>query len=574
MKAIVYARWSSQEQGKEGTTTLDRQIERCGAFAECHGFEIVETITDQGVSAWTGKNIGPDGNLGKLKLRLVRDGGHNHVIIVEKLDRISRQSPLVVLNFLQELCLAGVTIMSADGRHTIANDDLMKNMMGVLSIVFEAFRGFDESEAKSYRLANAWRIKRERGQVLTGVCPGWMRINENRDGFELIEERAAIVRRIFNETENGIGKATIARRLNEDGVPVFGRSKDGWRASYIRKITTNIAAVGSYQPHVKARADVRRTPIGDVIHDYFPAVISEDQFARVNDPSAVKLLAQQRPGRSLVNLFGGLNKCACGSIMTFRAKGPAKRAGGHTVREDYLVCDRALRGRGCDNKTHFNYERIEGAILDKLLHLALDDTFFRKPDLTGGIETEIATHTRRLADDEKRMKRAYSMILEDDSDDFAADQYRTIRKAVTDRKAMLASLQDKLADALAATDPVEHLRRVDEVRGMMNSDDQDERYQARAKVKLALNDLIDTLTFGLKGHVGVMLVDRARLFSMDRNGMIITDHDLRSMFPQELDADGRFGPVTVIEGGVERVANELTAGQEGALAGYLRRQAS
>jgi len=403
-----------------------------------------------------------------------------------------------------------------------------------------------------------------------------MRLKNDRSGYELIEDRAEIVRRIFADVDVGIGKYTIAANLNAEGVEAWGFGKkkgDGWHSSYVTKIVSNIACVGDYQPHVKAKADARRTPVGDVIRGYFPAVIGEEIFARVNDRRNTKLMAQQRPGRSLVNLFGGIGKCACGGTMTFRGKGLAHRADGSTVREDYLVCDNALRKRGCDQRTHWNYEAIEGGVLDKLLHLALDPSYFRKADVAAPIEAQLAALKRRLAGDEKRMAKANAFALEDDDDENAADEYRKLRQVVKDAKSSIAKLESNLADASGAVSPEQHLKRVDEVRLLMNADDADERYQARSKVKLALNDLIAKMVFGRKGYVGVTLVDNASRFSLDRSGAIGEDLDFRTLHPGEL-VDGRFGPVTRTIGGVSTVENALTPEQDAALTSYVRRQSA
>lgn len=573
MNALIYARYSSLEQGRG--TTLERQLHLCESFAQRNGYFVVERLTDEGRSAWTGDNI-KTGNLGKLKDRLEAQGGHGLTIIVEKLDRLSRQSPLVVMNFLQSLCATGATIVSADGRHKITGDDLLRNMMGILSIVFETFRGFDESQAKSDRVGEAWRIKREKGTAMTKVCPAWLRLKDDRSGYELIEDRAAIVRRIFADTEAGVGKWTIAANLNAEGVEPWGtgaKKGNGWHASYIQKITRNIACVGDYQPHRKAKADARRTPEGDIIRGYFPAVIGEDAFARVNEKSATRVLADTRPGRSLVNLFGGLGKCSCGAIMTMRGRGIRHNADGTTVREDYLYCDGAIRKRGCDNRTGWHYPTIEKAVLDQLLHLALDPSYFRKADVSAHLEGELATLKRRLADDRKRMAKAYAIALEDDEDENAMAGYRKLKDIVKTAKATIARLEGELADASGAVSPEQHLKRVDEVRALMDSDDEDERYQARAKVKAALNSLIAKATFGLKNHASFLLVDQARLFSVKRDGSIGEDLDLRAMFPGEL-INGRFGPSTTTFEGKSTTNNELSPEQEAGLQGYLRRQAA
>ena len=169
-------------------------------------------------------------------------------------------------------------------------------------------------------------------------------------------------------------------------------------------------------------------------------------------------------------------------------------------------------------------------------------------------------------------EKAYAMVLDDDADDMAMTGYRKLKEAVRDRRRTVDELEAKLA-AMGVTSPVEHLKRVDEVRALMNADDVDDRYQARSKVKLALNDMIETMTFGEKGSVLVMLVDRARIFTLNRAGKVGSDLDMRTMFADELNSDGRFGPVTVRTGGVTTVENELTPEQEAGLAGYIRRVA-
>ena len=400
MDAIIYARWSSLEQGRAGTSTLSRQLSFNEAFAERAGHTVVERIVDEGRSAWTGDNI-KTGNLGKLTERLEREGGEGRVILVEKLDRLSRQSPIVMMTWLQRICATGVTIASADGRHTITTHDLMSNMMGVLSIVFDAFRGFDESQVKSVRVGEAWRQKRERGAPMTKLCPAWMRLRDDRTAYELIEDRAAIVRRIFAMTEAGIGKYSIAATFNDEGVPVFGRGQ-GWHASYIQKITRSIAAVGSFQPCRRAKADERQIPDGDPIHGYFPAVVSEDVWARGQRPperEALVATARRTLPSQLVRRFGEVRVRRHHDLPLQRPCGTRRCV---MVREDYLVCDNALRKRGCENRTHWNYEAIETGMLDTLLHSVLDDSFFRSPDLTAGLEAEIAMHRRRLSDDERR----------------------------------------------------------------------------------------------------------------------------------------------------------------------------
>jgi DNA invertase Pin-like site-specific DNA recombinase len=298
LTAITYARWSRHEQGRG--TTATRQHELTTDFCARQGWAVAEHVTDDGISAWTGDNI-KTGNLARLIERLEREGGAGKVLVVEKLDRLSRQPPLVMTNWLQRALATGLTIATVDGRHDITTHTLMSQPIVLMSVIFESFRGYDESQAKSDRVAEAWAKKRERGAPMSRLCPAWLDIAEDATNYrsatnlsaqyQVIEERAAIVRRIFDLTEAGVGKATIAARLNAERVSVFGRG-DGWHASYVQKILRNAAVIGEYQPHTKPRGGVRK-PVGEPIRDYFPAVITVEQYDRVNDRRQVAVLAQQ-----------------------------------------------------------------------------------------------------------------------------------------------------------------------------------------------------------------------------------------------------------------------------------------
>ena len=349
MKAILYSRWSSLEQSN--TTSAPRQIQLTEDFASRNGWIVEERLTDEGRSAWTGDNI-KSGALGKLIERLEQEGGDGLVLVVEKLDRLSRQPPLAMIAWVQRACATGLTIATADGGHLIDGRSLLGNQTTILSLIFEGFRAYSESQAKSERVGEAWSKKRDRGAPMTSRCPGWLRIASANTSyrsptnvgaiFEVVEERAAVVRRIFALTDLGFGKATIARMLNAEGVPVFGKGK-GWHASYIQKIIKNPAVIGEFQPCTAPKGGAR-TPTGEVIRGYFPAIISIDQFERVNDARGRRVLAQQSGHNRLVNLMSGLARCdECGSSMSMLNKGDEVLASGEIASRRYLKCSSAHR---------------------------------------------------------------------------------------------------------------------------------------------------------------------------------------------------------------------------------------
>lgn len=538
MQAILYSRWSSLEQS--GTTSAPRQLELCETFARTKGWTIGERLVDSGRSAWTGENL-TDGQLGQFANRVQRDGGTGIVLIVEKLDRLSRQKPRVMARWIETMVLTGLTIATADGRHVLT-EAALDNPMTYMSLIFEAFRGFEESETKSVRVANAWQQKRERGAPMSRQCPGWLTIGEKDTNFKSasnasaaylpIEERVAIVRRIFDMTESGMGKATIAATLNREKVETFGRG-NGWYASYIQKILCNRAVIGEYQPCTKPKGG-RRKPAGEPIAGYFPAIIDPDQFDRVNDAKARAVSAVQGGKEKLVNILSGLTACAaCGKAMTAINCGVEKLADGSVISRRYLMCTSAHRSHGCANRVRFGYKMVETAVLDELLHLAMDDQHFAAPSSGGMAEKALAEAKRVLTVAQKRMRVALEEREDDPDDDMAKALYRKRRDELKAAKVEVERLEGEVAALRGAVSPTEHLRRVSEVRAMMQADDPDERYKARQRVKLALNDLVEVIRFdGRRKRWMLALVDHVRMVTFGMDGSKTLDVDWTTLRPE------------------------------------------
>jgi DNA invertase Pin-like site-specific DNA recombinase len=499
---------------------------------------VTEKLSDQGRSAWTGDNL-RTGHLGKLLERFEREGAANTVLVVEKLDRLSRQPPLVMAAWVQRACATGLLIATADGAHTIDAQRLVRDQMTVLGMIFESFRGYSESQAKSERVADAWARKRERGAAMTRRCPAWLTIAEgvtsyrsaaNADAkYTVVADRAALVLRMFRLTAAGVGKATIAAQLNSEGVPSWGRGH-GWHASYVQKIIRNPAVIGEYQPHTKPRGG-KREPVGSPILDYFPAVVPTGLFEQVNDRRAALVVAQQSPN-PLVNLFAGLAHCThCGATMTLASKGYDTLADGGKVARRYLKCSSAHRSAGCGARLAWPYAAVEHAVLNHILHLAMDDQHFTGGQDLGQVSDQLASAKRLLAKAERQKEAAFAMLEEDAADDLAQSRYRQRREEVKASRARIAALSEEHSRLAGAVTPEEHVARVSEIRAMIWDDDNAVRYAARARVKLALNELVSGLEFSAsKRRFSVTLVDGVRVLSFDlagRCGLDIDWHDLR-----------------------------------------------
>jgi DNA invertase Pin-like site-specific DNA recombinase len=331
-KAYSYLRFSTPEQAKGDS--FRRQTEAARAYAELHGLDLDESLTfeDLGVSAFRGANV-IEGALGQFLAAV--DSGRvvkGSVLLVENLDRLSRDKIMPALNRFSALLEKGVIVITlSDGKRYDA--DSLNNLPDLMLSLLTMARAHDESKIKSQRLAAVWEARRQRaiaeGRAMTSVAPAWLRLVNGK--FDLIPERAEIIRRIFRMAIAGHGKSTIARRLTEDETPTFGPS-DGWHSAYIYRILTNPAVIGKYQPKVYDSGDRKGRAVGELIDGYFPPVLEDpNDFYRVR--RGVSFYGQKPPS----NALAGLACCIfCGAAMQYRP--------GRNV---YLRCGARHRGQGC-----------------------------------------------------------------------------------------------------------------------------------------------------------------------------------------------------------------------------------
>jgi DNA invertase Pin-like site-specific DNA recombinase len=256
-----------------------RQLEASRAYAAANDLELVEgaELEDIGVSAFRGANV-RDGALGQF-LRAVKEGvvKPGSFLIVESLDRLSREQVLTAQSLFLSIIQAGINLVTlTDNRVYRAGETELADL--IVSLVIMS-RAHEESQTKSHRVRAAWMNKRSKAASvpMSRICPAWLELSSDRTRYAEVPERVEIVRRIFNEAAAGVGMYSIQNRLNKDGVPGFG-SSNGWHQSYVAKILGNRAVLGEFQPHTTRNG--KRIVEGDPIKGYFPAIIDEQLFYR------------------------------------------------------------------------------------------------------------------------------------------------------------------------------------------------------------------------------------------------------------------------------------------------------
>lgn len=280
-KAYSYLRFSTPEQGKGDS--FRRQTSMALAYAEKHGLDLDQELTfhDVGVSAYRGQNADAGRLANFLEAVQSRQVPQGSVLLVEQLDRISRLSPRKALRVLEAVVDLGVSVVTLSDEREYTAASLDKDPLDLLISILTFTRANEESETKSRRLRAAWEGKRlamAEGKPLTALAPAWLRLSEDRQGFEVIGERANLVRRIFDMTLGGVGQHKIAKTFNLEERAPWGRGKR-WHRSYVAKVLASPAVLGTFQPHVMEfdGAKKSRRPLEAVV-GYFPAIISEETF--------------------------------------------------------------------------------------------------------------------------------------------------------------------------------------------------------------------------------------------------------------------------------------------------------
>ena len=201
-----------------------RQLDASKAYAEAEGLELADDaqLEDIGISAFRGANV-RDGALGRF-LAAVKAGSveRGSYLLVESLDRLSREEILVAHTLFLSIVQAGINLVTlADKRMYRAEGVDLVDMITSL-VIME--RAHEESKTKSMRVGAAWKNKRTKaisGQPMTARCPAWLKLAIDRSRYEIIPERAEIVRQIFANTASGMGMYSVATRLNKSGIPAF-----------------------------------------------------------------------------------------------------------------------------------------------------------------------------------------------------------------------------------------------------------------------------------------------------------------------------------------------------------------
>lgn len=409
--AHSYLRFSSKQQAFGDSKR--RQRERSDEWIKRNGHTLSSLrFEDLGVSAFRGKNR----HTGALQrfLKAIEEGTvkPGEILIVENLDRLSREGVSEAFSLFNDILRAGVSIAVLTPTERIYTKKSINDLVGLIEPLMSFHLGWEESQKKSDRLGKVWQEKRKQAQdcrtPLNRKCPSWLEWNEAKGRFVKKPAGAAAIRHIFQRTVDGIGQRAVIRELTEKFRPI-GLSGH-WNSSFIQKVLNDRAVLGEFQPK-SFDQNGDRIPQGKPIADYYPRIIEDGLWYRAQAAKATRL-KHKGPNSDFFSLFSGLvfnardgHPCHVGTTRNYQFKGnPIKRP-----KQRRLYSYGHLRKLKGACPLSFDYYLFEAACLQFLSELRAADLL---PQSVNRNESTIIENEAELAGVEGRLN-ALKRQLED-----------------------------------------------------------------------------------------------------------------------------------------------------------------
>lgn len=411
--SVVYSYIRFSHKRQEGGDSVNRQTKMRQAWLDRnpqHTLDTTVSLKDLGIPAFHGANLDPAiGDLGKF-IALVKEKDSpikkGSILLLERLDRFSRQKVSKAYRVFCELVESGITVQTLDPEMTI-DDRNIDDMETVLPVIIYLQLAYEGSRDKANRIGAAWKSKRDnahKGKVISSVCPSWLKWDDKAKEFKVKPEGKKALLFIFNQTANGIGEKQIHKELTKRFKPIGRASK--WHRSFIGWVIRNRQVLGEFQPNTHNESG-ERIPDGKVIAGYYPRIVSDDLFYRANHDRASRK-HKRGPNSKFVNLFVGLVFGVDGykwQVKTDRAVRKHKAA--YTQRR--LTSQGHLAGNQDACPLSYNYWDMEKYILEALIEVSTGDLETRAGDgkvnkaiaVLAGIEARITELENELTGSKK-----------------------------------------------------------------------------------------------------------------------------------------------------------------------------
>ena len=295
MRCVIYARFSSDRQNEESITA---QVRACTEYAEKHGMEVTHVYADEAVS---GKESKTASRIEYQQMMKDASRGLFEVVLIHKFDRVAR-SLTEHVNLQARLAKWKVDLIAV--AQDFGGGPESKIVKALLWSMSEYYLDNLASEVRKGQREAALQ-----GKHNGGVPPF---------GYDVVDQRLVVnsleaeyVRRMFEACIAGGGYADIIDEMAAAGVT--GKRGRPIRYPQIYEILRNEKYTGVYlfsPTEAECRADRREKPDAIRIEDNHPAIISKEDFKKVQE-----IMTSRKHAGKQHYLCSGLVFCSCGAKM-------------------------------------------------------------------------------------------------------------------------------------------------------------------------------------------------------------------------------------------------------------------
>ena len=360
MVVVAYARVSTEKEEQEDS--FERQVSYYTTLINSKPeWKFGGIYADPGIT-------GPRAEKRPDFLRMIEDcrAGKINKILVKSISRFARNT-VDALNYIRELKELGISIYFEN-----ENIDTLTPGGEVLITILAAMAE-QESRTMSTNIKWSYQKKFKNGEVLlnTSMMMGYIKTDrrdeEGKVIYEINEEEAVVVRRIYREYLSGVTVTRICRGLEADGIPTkLGRKR--WQPSVIKSILTNEKYTGDALLGKTFKADVlskkRQKNMGQAPMYYAegtqPAIIEKEVFelvkAEMQHRADEKNTAVGNSRYTSKYPFSGLLVCGeCGHKL----RRHVRKVGSGKQVPAWGCSNRISNGRAACDSHHVNEETLQ-----------------------------------------------------------------------------------------------------------------------------------------------------------------------------------------------------------------------
>ena len=308
LRVAAYCRVSTASD--QQLTSFDTQVrvytDRIRANPD---WEFVEVYADEGITGTSKKKR-------KEFLRMIEDceAGKIDFILTKSISRFAR-------NTLD--CITEVRHLQSLGVQVYFEENNLDTSQAFSEMLLTILAAFAQEESRSLSENVKWGIRKryEEGRDRWVRIYGYTRTEEGT--YRIVEEEAAVIRRIFELYEKGMSMSKVGAKLKEEGI-LTPRGRTTWNGAMVASILENEKYVGDIQLQKMYTADhlTHRIVKNDCteipsyyIDNHHDAIISRKTFTRV---TAIRAMNNRR-GQTVQYPFGDMLICPhCGRALVQR----------------------------------------------------------------------------------------------------------------------------------------------------------------------------------------------------------------------------------------------------------------